>query len=472
MPDPAEERRVHRQRDVVLARELAEPLGPRVVHPEARLEVDLAGVVAALEQQSTARSGVSNKHTSNNPNTKYPTQPKRRRVHRQRDVVLAGELAELARPTDTPSRSPTRSRPRRRRSRRLDARARPPARGCPARARARARRGSCPWSGLYGTRAPSVTGWDDRDMSREQLQWLVLGHRPAAGDRRRRRARARRPSRRAAADGDGSRRGGRHRSRCDEPVAAGSRGRRPRRAGRGAPVRPHRAGRAAALGRPRIAPIPGAAPGRPGRLGRVGAPRTQRPHRRERLHREARHRRLGSPGRASGAQRELQRADGLALRGGGRRRRRVVRLLRVGARRGRRRRPRRAPRRDSPGVPAPDRHGVRPASTRWPTCRRRARVALVGRERIVLRVRAVRRRASPEVDRSTTGRTRRASRSSVAVGRPCAPEASCSSWRSCSAGPVTSARRRSPTSTCSSGLEGGNARRTTTARCSSVQGCG
>jgi hypothetical protein len=27
MPDPAEERRVHRERDVVLARELAEPLG-------------------------------------------------------------------------------------------------------------------------------------------------------------------------------------------------------------------------------------------------------------------------------------------------------------------------------------------------------------------------------------------------------------------------------------------------------------
>ena len=30
--------------------DLAELLGPRVVHPEAALEVDLAGVVAALEQ--------------------------------------------------------------------------------------------------------------------------------------------------------------------------------------------------------------------------------------------------------------------------------------------------------------------------------------------------------------------------------------------------------------------------------------
>ena len=34
-----------------LAGDLAELLGPRVVHPEAALEVDLAGVVAAFEQQ-------------------------------------------------------------------------------------------------------------------------------------------------------------------------------------------------------------------------------------------------------------------------------------------------------------------------------------------------------------------------------------------------------------------------------------
>ena len=38
----AGDRRVHRERDVVLARELAEPLGEVVVHPEAALEVDLA----------------------------------------------------------------------------------------------------------------------------------------------------------------------------------------------------------------------------------------------------------------------------------------------------------------------------------------------------------------------------------------------------------------------------------------------
>ena len=47
----AEERRVHRERDVVLARELAEPLRERVVHPEAALEVDLAGRVPALEEE-------------------------------------------------------------------------------------------------------------------------------------------------------------------------------------------------------------------------------------------------------------------------------------------------------------------------------------------------------------------------------------------------------------------------------------
>ena len=38
----AEERCVHGERDVVLARELAEALRERVVHPEAALEVDLA----------------------------------------------------------------------------------------------------------------------------------------------------------------------------------------------------------------------------------------------------------------------------------------------------------------------------------------------------------------------------------------------------------------------------------------------
>ncbi len=46
-----EQRSVDGERDVVLARELAEPLRERVVHPEAALEVDLARRVAALEQE-------------------------------------------------------------------------------------------------------------------------------------------------------------------------------------------------------------------------------------------------------------------------------------------------------------------------------------------------------------------------------------------------------------------------------------
>ena len=45
-----EERRVHRERDVLLPGELAESLRERVVHPEAALEVDLARRVRALEQ--------------------------------------------------------------------------------------------------------------------------------------------------------------------------------------------------------------------------------------------------------------------------------------------------------------------------------------------------------------------------------------------------------------------------------------
>src|SRR2546422_5737956 len=39
----ARDRRVHGEHDLGLLRELAEARGPRVVHPEAALEVDLAG---------------------------------------------------------------------------------------------------------------------------------------------------------------------------------------------------------------------------------------------------------------------------------------------------------------------------------------------------------------------------------------------------------------------------------------------
>src|SRR5262249_38056156 len=45
------DRRVDRENDVVLVGELAEPLGPRVVHPELALEVDLARGVATLAEK-------------------------------------------------------------------------------------------------------------------------------------------------------------------------------------------------------------------------------------------------------------------------------------------------------------------------------------------------------------------------------------------------------------------------------------
>src|SRR4029079_17511805 len=46
-----EERRVERERDGVLSRDGRQALGPWVVHPEPALEVELAGGVAALEQE-------------------------------------------------------------------------------------------------------------------------------------------------------------------------------------------------------------------------------------------------------------------------------------------------------------------------------------------------------------------------------------------------------------------------------------
>jgi hypothetical protein len=51
VPHEAEERRMHGKSHVVLARELAEALGERVVHPESALEVDLAGRVLPPEEE-------------------------------------------------------------------------------------------------------------------------------------------------------------------------------------------------------------------------------------------------------------------------------------------------------------------------------------------------------------------------------------------------------------------------------------
>src|ERR671918_2258515 len=53
----ARDRRVHGQDDPGLAGQLPEALGPRVVHPEATLEIDLAGVVATLEEELDRRLG-------------------------------------------------------------------------------------------------------------------------------------------------------------------------------------------------------------------------------------------------------------------------------------------------------------------------------------------------------------------------------------------------------------------------------
>src|SRR5204862_7963614 len=55
MAHEAGDRRVDGERDVVLARELAEPGGEVIVHPEAPLEVDLAGGVAALDEDLDRR---------------------------------------------------------------------------------------------------------------------------------------------------------------------------------------------------------------------------------------------------------------------------------------------------------------------------------------------------------------------------------------------------------------------------------
>ena len=55
MAGEREERRVHGQRDVLLPCLRAEPLRPRVVHPEARLEVDLARRAAALDESRDGR---------------------------------------------------------------------------------------------------------------------------------------------------------------------------------------------------------------------------------------------------------------------------------------------------------------------------------------------------------------------------------------------------------------------------------
>src|SRR3954447_18385942 len=57
MSHEAGDRSVHGEHDVRVARKLAEPLGPWVVHPELSFEVDLARGEAALLQELDRRLG-------------------------------------------------------------------------------------------------------------------------------------------------------------------------------------------------------------------------------------------------------------------------------------------------------------------------------------------------------------------------------------------------------------------------------
>ena len=63
---------MHGEDDPGVAGELAEALGPRVVHPEPALEVDLAGRVAALEQELDRASGLSREGTRAGPTRMAP----------------------------------------------------------------------------------------------------------------------------------------------------------------------------------------------------------------------------------------------------------------------------------------------------------------------------------------------------------------------------------------------------------------
>ena len=57
VPHEAGDRRVDREHDPGVSCQLSEALGPRVVHPELSLEIELVGGVAALEQKLDRRLG-------------------------------------------------------------------------------------------------------------------------------------------------------------------------------------------------------------------------------------------------------------------------------------------------------------------------------------------------------------------------------------------------------------------------------
>src|SRR4029453_1358316 len=77
--------RVDRERHVGLPGELAETPGPRVVHPEAALEVDLARRIAPLAKHRVRLLGAVRRRASSRPETE--------RAH-------AGTLSHTRRPSD------------------------------------------------------------------------------------------------------------------------------------------------------------------------------------------------------------------------------------------------------------------------------------------------------------------------------------------------------------------------------------
>ena len=79
MAHEACDRRVDGEAMSALARELAEPLGPWVVHPEAALEVDLAGLKPRSSRSSTAASRGLSREGSGPGRSEAVAMPARRR---------------------------------------------------------------------------------------------------------------------------------------------------------------------------------------------------------------------------------------------------------------------------------------------------------------------------------------------------------------------------------------------------------
>ena len=81
LAEEAGERGVHRERDAGLSRELSEALGPGVLHPEAALEVDLAGAVAALQEELDGGLGALPGRHAGRPEPISPARAPNRYTH-------------------------------------------------------------------------------------------------------------------------------------------------------------------------------------------------------------------------------------------------------------------------------------------------------------------------------------------------------------------------------------------------------